>query len=410
MAAKSLYRVDPPTQASVATKPVMLMAIYAHADQYPPTINAARILSDDFRVRVVCRNTDAPAVEWHREVQVERVGPLRTQSAQKEAGGASKLLEFSRFVRSLRITISRSGAKIIYAYDPIAFAAAMLARPGGVPVVFHCHDTPDFENLSNRSLQTWLFRYALKRTRDAEFVVFPEAARAAFWMKAAGDDRAPLIAWNGAARNFFPAPNWEALSDRRFNDRLALYMGWIGPEHGELNAIRAIGMTEGAKLALIGSPHADFVATIVQTVSESHAAERVELHSWSTNEKKHLLERAALGLIVYRPLSMNLNFVASAVIKLFEYGAAGLPLVVPEAGNYREFLRDEKWVAFADVEDPRSIARAIEYILADRDRYLAMSRAAREAHEKRLNYELLFAPVVERLRAMVAAQCLSSAN
>ncbi len=78
-------------------------------------------------------------------------------------------------------------------------------------------------------------------TRDAEFVVFPEAKRAAFWLKAAGDDRAPIIVPNGAARDFFSGPrNWEALAAQRFNDRLALYMGWIGPVHGELNAIRTI--------------------------------------------------------------------------------------------------------------------------------------------------------------------------
>ncbi len=99
---------------------------------------------------------------------------------------------------------------------------------------------------------------------------------------------------------------------------------------------------------------------------------------------------------------MNLKFVASAVAKLFEYGAAGLAIVAPIQGNYREFLGNEKWVVFTDVEDPRSIARALEEVLADRDRYVAMSRAAREAHEKRLNYETLFQPVEEKLSAFAA--------
>jgi glycosyltransferase involved in cell wall biosynthesis len=177
-------------------------------------------------------------------------------------------------------------------------------------------------------------------------------------------------------------------------------MGWIGPEHGELNAIRAIGMTEDTRLAMIGSPQPEFLPVLSRTSGESHATGRVELQAWSTDQKMLLLEQAAVGLILYRPLSMNLKFAASAVIKLFEYGAAGLPVVVPEEGNYREFLANEEWVAFANLEDPRSVAQTIEDVLTDRARYLAMSRAAREAHENRLNYELLFAPVAERLRAM----------
>ena len=49
------------------------------------------------------------------------------------------------------------------------------------------------------------------------------------------------------------------------------------------------------------------------------------------------------------------------------------------------------------------IARAIEFVLADRDRYVAMSRAARLAHETKYNYERLFAPVLNRICALIGA-------
>ena len=72
-------------------------------------------------------------------------------------------------------------------------------------------------------------------------------------------------------------------------------------------------------------------------------------------------------------------------------------MVVPDRESYRDYLGDAEWVTNADVDDPRSIARAIMSILADRERYAAMSRAARRAFEEQYNYERVFAPVRERI-------------
>jgi len=87
----------------------------------------------------------------------------------------------------------------------------------------------------------------------------------------------------------------------------------------------------------------------------------------------------------------------SASNKLFEYAAMGLPVVVPDRESYRDFLGDAEWVSYADVAHPRSIAHAIASIFADRERYVAMSRAARRAFEEKYNYERVFAPALERI-------------
>jgi glycosyltransferase involved in cell wall biosynthesis len=227
-------------------------------------------------------------------------------------------------------------------------------------------------------------------------LVFPEKNRAAYWLAAAGDGRAPIIVPNGAARSFYCPPNdWETLAVARFANQLALYMSWINPLHGELDAIRASPLTTAARLAMIGTPAPEFLPTLNQTLQESQAGDRIEL--FPSSEKNKLLEGASLGLIVYKPISVNPIFIASAIIKRFEYVAAGLPIVVPDREHYRDFRRDEEWVTYADVDDPRSIAGAIDSILADRERHLAMSAAARRAHGQRLNYETLFQPLAEKI-------------
>ncbi|MGH7924202.1 MAG: glycosyltransferase, partial [Candidatus Binatus sp.] len=102
----------------------------------------------------------------------------------------------------------------------------------------------------------------------------------------------------------------------------------------------------------------------------------------------------------------------SASNKLFEYAAMGLPVVVPERASYREFLGDAEWVTYADIEEPKSIARAINSIFADGERYAAMSRAARDAFEEHYHYERVFAPALERIFELsgVAERAASGAH
>jgi glycosyltransferase involved in cell wall biosynthesis len=387
--------------AASARRPSLLVAIYANPDAYPPTINAVRILEREFRIRLVSRNTDQSELSWPAGVENERIGKPLSRHQLARASAISKARDYLNYLTAMRRAIATSRPRLIYAYDPIAFAAAMLARPA-MPVIFHCHDLPEVEDLPLGSFQTWLIRYAIKRTRDAAMVVFPEKNRAAYWLQLAYDDRAPLIVPNGAARDFFPIPDLEALAARRFADRLALYYGWIVATHGELNAVRAIGMTAGARLALMGSPEPDFRPVVERTIAENRP-DLVEFYPWSAEQKRRLLERAALGLVLYRPASLNLKFLAPAINKLFEYCGAGLPVVVPDQPNYREFLGEEKWVAFANVDDPLSIADAIDSILASRDSYLAMSEAALKAHALRFNYETVFEPVRDRILSLVGA-------
>jgi glycosyltransferase involved in cell wall biosynthesis len=378
-------------------KSPLLVAIYASPDVYPPTVNAVHILDHTFCVRIVARNTDETAASWPPGVKIDRIGITLSPRAHEAASKYGKVRDFLRYLWALRRAIATSRPRVIYAYDPIAFAAAMMVR-ARIPVVFHIHDNPTLEELSLGSFQTWLIRYALKRTRDAALVVFPEKNRAAYWLRAAGDDRMPMVVPNGSARDFYlPGRDWEALTATRFENQLALYMGWIGSSHGEINAIRAIPITAGAKLALMGTPHSEFIPVLKRVIRETQAADRIKMHPWSAAKKNELLESAGVGLIVYKPISLNWKFAASAVNKLFEYGAAGLPVIVPDSDNYRDYLCSEDWVTYADVCDPGSIARAIDSVLADRERYVGMSRAARKAHDERLNYETLFQPLLEKI-------------
>jgi glycosyltransferase involved in cell wall biosynthesis len=278
------------------------------------------------------------------------------------------------------------------------------------PLIFHLHELWDSDGLRWNSLQKWIVKAALSGTKSADAVVFPEKYRSRYWLRAAGDVRAPIIVPNCADANYFAEPtDWNATIARRYMAREVVYVGSTGVANGHLEALRAIAMADlraiamadhesGISLRVIGSFHPEFEASFKALARELGITERVKLDGWMTRDEVIARSSASsVGLSLYKPVTKNLEYMGSASNKLFEYAAMGLPVVVPDRASYRDFLGDAEWVTYADVEDPKSIARAITSIFADRERYVAMSRAARRAFEEQYSYERVFAPALDRI-------------
>jgi glycosyltransferase involved in cell wall biosynthesis len=387
----------------------ILVVIYGNPNYHPPTINGVRIMSERFSVNVVCRNEAGPEANWPHAVAIERVGELVTANESFDASVWRKLSWYRTFVRRVSATIAETRPALIYAYDPIGFAAsiAAIAKSGvEIPVVFHCHDTPVLGSRRIASLQDWIFRYALRHTGDAVFTVFPSKHRAPIWLDKAGDPRAPLIVPNGAARDFYPSrEDWNALAQRRWESKRVLYLGSMGHENGQPKALSALATLPGeVKLDMAGFGTVEFRRELSELAAALSLQARVSISDWvPEHERNRLAEQAAVGLVLYRAVNLNWEHSGPSPNKLFQYAAWGLPVVVPDRESFREFFANDEWVNYADPEDPAAIARAIEFILADSDRYVTMSHAARRAHETKYNYERLFAPVLERICTLVGA-------
>ncbi len=215
------------------TGPRVLVVMYGNPNYHPPTINGVRIMSERFSVNVVCRNEAGPDADWPDAVAIERVGELLTANESFGASVWRKLSWYRTFVRRVAATIAETRPALIYAYDPIGFAASISAigKSGAeIPVVFHCHDTPVLGPRRIASLQDWIIRYALRHTGDAAFTIFPSKHRAPLWLDEAGDPRAPLIVPNGAARDFYPSrEDWNALAQRSMGIKTHSLPGFNGP-------------------------------------------------------------------------------------------------------------------------------------------------------------------------------------
>lgn len=98
---------------------------------------------------------------------------------------------------------------------------------------------------------------------------------------------------------------------------------------------------------------------------------------------RDLLSSVQAGLSVFHPL----RFIpVSWPIKIFEYMAAGIPVIASDFPLWREFLGNPPAGLFVNPLDPRSVANAIEHILCEPAEAERMGRLGRRMIEERYNW------------------------
>ncbi|HAN47229.1 MAG TPA: glycosyltransferase [Cyanobacteria bacterium UBA8156] len=387
------------------SSPTIAMVLYGNPDYYPPTFNAVSLLAQNFSVQVIGRNQDPPHRLYPANVTVHRFGEYTSVREREQWSVVQKLWEYGRFIQDLA---SRLGsARLVYAYDGFAYNAVLAAQclmGKRIPVVYHSHET-DGEIASWRSLTGWIQRLECRTVAEAAIVVFPEKDRAIqFQQRAVPAMPIPQIVPNFPLRSVFRFDlDWERCWQDRWRSPTVFYRGTISDGSAMKESIAAVAsFPPTVKLRFVGFASESVQAACFAEADTWALGERFAyLGRRAYDELQDLTLRAGVGLALYKGTSFGALACATACNKIYEYAACGLPVVVSDLPNYREFLGQEPWVRFADPNDSQSIAAAIAAILQDFETYRTMAQAARHAFETKFNYEIVFAPVAELISNLV---------
>lgn len=123
---------------------------------------------------------------------------------------------------------------------------------------------------------------------------------------------------------------------------------------------------------------------------------------WLTRpEIATLLARARIGLVVLHPVE---NYIDAQPIKLFEYMAAGMPVIASDFPRWRALIGDIRCCLFVDPLDPCAIAQAIRWLLEHPDEAAAMGQRGQAAVRDVFNWEAEGARLVGFYDDMLNAQ------
>ena len=202
-----------------------------------------------------------------------------------------------------------------------------------------------------------------------------------------------------------PAPPTPAPRDLRAlpgGDRIApdrpvvLYLGGLMGGRGLEQLVDAMALADRPQLVLLGD--GQLAEPLRTRASLRGIADRVhQLPPVPPDEVIAIAASADLGVSPIVPSCLNYRL--SLPNKLFQYMAAGLPVVASDFPQVREVVEGSRCGVVADTTSPQSIATAIETVLADLDEARAMGRRGRRAVADRYHWGVS----AERLRGVYAA-------
>ncbi|MEZ4968369.1 MAG: glycosyltransferase family 4 protein [Flavobacteriaceae bacterium] len=161
------------------------------------------------------------------------------------------------------------------------------------------------------------------------------------------------------------------------------YMGGISKVRGILTMVKAMNYASGAELLLAGNFE-----------SEELRNEAIQIKGWEMVCELGFLGRAQVtetlaqsmaGLVVLEP---TLNYLDSIPVKMFEYMAAGIPVIASDFKYWRELIGMEECAVFVNPKDPKEIGRAINDLVNDKSKSFQMGQRGKNAVAKKFNWKI----------------------
>jgi len=276
-------------------------------------------------------------------------------------------------------------AEVYHFHDPELIPVGLLLRLHGKHVIYDVHEDVPRDILS----KYWVWD-PLRRSLGVA-AEFAEAVGARSFDG--------ICAATPAIARRFPSPKTEVIRNYPRLDiqanlgaipygqraAICLYVGVVGVGRGAKEMIDSIALVPehvNARLVLAGSYDPPGLEV------EFHARpgwSRVDSVGWvSRSGVVELLGRAKVGLAILHPTAC---FVESLPVKMFEYMAAGIPLVVSDFPLWRRIVGDVGCGLLVDPLNPVDIARAIGWIFTHPQEAEEMGKRGAAAVRSTYNWE-----------------------
>ncbi len=352
---------------------------------------AASLARAGYQVTVIGVHTYGPGEREER--QGFTIVRVPVASARTPVGKAIEL--FPRALRRMAAAAMATQAAVYHAHDSDTILPAWWAARAtpGARLIYDAHEVGFYslrESLTGFPFRlpvlTWLWDRWNDRIvrRYVDAVITVNEALAEVQAAHYGIPR-PVVVMNCPPR-FEPTPAMQTVLPTRLGldptTPIALVQGMFSPGRGDGPPLEAVVrsaslLQEGVVVILGNVGSRPEWAYLRRLAAEPPYAGRVFiLPPVPPDTLLVLTSGARVGLI---PMRLSGLMRLALPNKLFEYAAAGIPVITPDLPVIRSVVERFGYGVFCDFAGPTAVAEAITAVLADPDRYAAMQAGARAA-------------------------------
>ncbi|MCA9833924.1 MAG: glycosyltransferase family 4 protein [Thermomicrobiales bacterium] len=314
--------------------------------------------------------------------------------------GGGRILRMLKQVRNLWRMAGEAHADLYHFHDPELIPVGLLLRLRRKPVIYDVH-----ESVSKQILHKYWIPGPLRPVVAGSYRLLERAIAPLLTAFVAAT---PGVASYFPARKTIVVQNYPVLSELmpadatpRERELLAVYVGGVTEVRGvrEMVAAMAYLPADSPITLKIGGPVSP--QSLLTELESAPGSERTEfLGVLDRPAVADLLQRAGVGLVALHP---EPNYLDSYPVKLFEYMAAGLPVVASNFPFWEQFVTDVGSGIMVDPLDPQAIADAITLILSDPERAREMGEVGFAAVRDRFNWDSEARKLIALYRSILGA-------
>lgn len=317
---------------------------------------------------------------WHESTTVDLV---RIHALPPFLGRTNRFTQ--GMINAYRAARSERG-DVYHVHDPELLGVAVLLAAAGHKVIYDAH-----EDLPNQLTgKYWIPNWCKPALRQLVRVV--EKGGCHFMTK--------IIAATPTIAAKFPSNRTTTIHNYPIVDELILENNTpYGQRPANMIYVGAVGRTRGAHEMVLATQQIverypnialDIIgdcrpSSLQQEIEALDGAKRVTL--WGRLgrvEVRQALDNARIGLVVLHPTQSYLD---SYPIKLFEYMAAGIPVIASDFPLWREIVERAQCGLLVDPHSPAEIARAAEWILTHPIEAESMGRRGQQAAKTQYTWQ-----------------------
>jgi len=175
------------------------------------------------------------------------------------------------------------------------------------------------------------------------------------------------------------------------------YVGGLGEIRGIREVVKAMGLTCTDTILSIGGRFTE--VAFEKVMKSENGWSRVDEQGWLDRAGvKKLFSNSVAGLVTLHPV---INYLNALPVKMFEYMAAGLPVIASHFPLWKKIIEDNKCGICVDPFDSKAIAESIDYLITHPKEAEQMGRNGQHAVHKKYNWGIEEQKLFEFYRSVV---------